>query len=58
MVDPLMRHPIAIAAVKGPVDAPLVVVLEVGVPETASLLSKLTKLAVDAFSKEGAAFDD
>lgn len=59
IVEPLIKQPIAIAEVKGPVDAP-----EAGVgvmeapPETASLLRRFTRFVVDAFSREGAELDD
>lgn len=55
----MIKQPIAIAEVKGPVDAP-----EAGVgvmeapPETASLLRRFTRFVVDAFSREGAELDD
>jgi hypothetical protein len=48
----------AMAEVNGPVEAPFEGLLEAEFPETASLLSKLTKLVVEAFSKEGAALED
>jgi hypothetical protein len=54
MVDPLIRQPIAMAAVKAPLDDSEVVDGAAG----ASLLSRLTRFVAEAFMIEGAAFDD
>jgi len=48
----------AMAEVKGPVDAPVEGLLGAEFPETASLLSRLTRFVVEAFSSEGAALED
>lgn len=59
IVEPLIKHPIAIAAVKGPVDAPEAgAEVVVGVPEAASLLRRLTRFVVEAFNKDGAELED
>jgi hypothetical protein len=59
IVEPLIKQPIAIAEVKGPVDAPEAGVCAVEAPpDAASLLRRFTRLVVEAFSKDGAEFDD
>ena len=59
IVDPLIKQPMAIAAVKGPVEAPDAGAEVVGgPPETASLLKRLTRLVVEAFNSDGAELAD